>query len=148
MRMIRWLFRRVVLIIPMSRNRGRTWSASGIPTSVTCAVVFRTVAADSGPASGVQPKILGPRLVVTTIRQCHGSDLFGYTSGSPTEWGWHGYRAFVPADDNSYIGDIIELQISVASTASNGALSAETLTLAWDEVCIYGTLNEICYSLQ
>ena len=50
------------------------------------------------------------------------------------QWRRHGYRTFVPADNTTYIGDIIELQISVASTATNGALSAETLTLAWDEV--------------
>ncbi len=63
-----------------------------------------------------------------------GSSLFGYTSGSPLDGDGTDTGPFVPADDNTYIGDIIELQISVASTASNGALSAETLTLAWDEV--------------
>jgi len=63
-----------------------------------------------------------------------GSDLFGYTSGSPLDGDGTDTGPFVPGDDNTYIGDIIELQISVASTATNGALSAETLTLAWDEV--------------
>ena len=63
-----------------------------------------------------------------------GSSLFGYTSGSPLDGDGTDTGPFVPADDNTYIGDIIELQISVASTATNGALSAETLTLAWDEV--------------
>lgn len=63
-----------------------------------------------------------------------GSSLFGYTSGSPLDGDGTDAGPFVPADDNTYIGDIIELQISVASTASNGALTAETLTLAWDEI--------------
>lgn len=63
-----------------------------------------------------------------------GSSLFGYTSGSPLDGDGTDVGPFVPADDNTYIGDIIELQISVASTASNGALTAETLTLAWDEI--------------
>lgn len=63
-----------------------------------------------------------------------GSDLFGYTSGSPLDGDGTDTSPFVPADDNTYIGDIIELQMSVASTASSGALSAETLTLAYDEI--------------
>ncbi len=63
-----------------------------------------------------------------------GSSLFGYTSGSPLDGDGTDTGPFVPADNTTYIGDIIELQISVASTASNGALSAETLTLAWDEI--------------
>jgi len=63
-----------------------------------------------------------------------GSDLFGYTSGSPLDGDGTDAGPFVPADDNTYIGDIIELQMSVASTASNGALSAETLTFAYDEI--------------
>lgn len=63
-----------------------------------------------------------------------GSDLFGYTSGSPLDGDGTDTGPFLPADDNSYIGDIIELQMSVADTATNGALSAETLTLAYDEI--------------
>lgn len=63
-----------------------------------------------------------------------GADLFGYTSGSPLDGDGTDTGPFVPADDNTYIGDIIELQLAVASTASNGALSAETLTLAYDEI--------------
>lgn len=63
-----------------------------------------------------------------------GSDLFGYTSGSPLDGDGTDAGPFVPGDDNSYIGDIIELQMAVASTASSGTLTAETLTLAYDEV--------------
>lgn len=66
--------------------------------------------------------------------QSGGSDLFGYTSGSPLDGDGTDAGPFVPADDDSYIGDIIELQMSVANTAANGALSAETLTLAYDEI--------------
>lgn len=63
-----------------------------------------------------------------------GSDLFGYTSGSPLDGDGTDAGPFVPADDDSYIGDIIELQMSVADTAAHGALTPETLTLAWDEI--------------
>lgn len=63
-----------------------------------------------------------------------GTNLFTYTSASPLDGDATDTGPFVPADDNTYIGDIIELQMSVASTASNGAVSAETLTLAYDEI--------------
>lgn len=63
-----------------------------------------------------------------------GSDLFGYTSGSPLDGDATDAGPFVPADDNTYIGDIIELQMTVASTASNGALSSEAITVAYDEI--------------
>lgn len=63
-----------------------------------------------------------------------GEDLFGKTSGSPLDGDGTDAGPFVPADNDSYVGDLIELQMAVASTASNGALSAETLTLAYDEI--------------
>lgn len=63
-----------------------------------------------------------------------GSNLFGYTSGSPLNGDGTDTGPFVPADDNTYVGDIVELQMAVASTASSGAKSAETLTFAYDEI--------------
>lgn len=63
-----------------------------------------------------------------------GSDLFGYTSVAPLDGDGTDAGPFVPADDDSYIGDLIELQMAVASTASSGTLVAESLTLAYDEV--------------
>lgn len=63
-----------------------------------------------------------------------GTDLFSFTSASPLDGDATDTGPFVPADDNTYIGDIIELQMAVASTASNGVLSAETLTCSWDEI--------------
>lgn len=66
--------------------------------------------------------------------QSGGADLFGKTSASPLDGDATDSGEFLPADDNSYIGDLIELQMSVASTATQGALSAETLTFAYDEI--------------
>ena len=63
-----------------------------------------------------------------------GSDLFGYTSGSPLDGDSTDAGPFTSSDLDDYIGDLIELQMAVASTASNGSLSAETLTLAYDEI--------------
>lgn len=63
-----------------------------------------------------------------------GADLFGKTSAAPLDGDGTDTGPFVPADVDTYVGDIIELQMSVASTASHGALSAETLTFAYDEI--------------
>jgi hypothetical protein len=63
-----------------------------------------------------------------------GTNLFTYTSGSPLDGDGTDAGPFVPADDNTHIGDIIELQMAVASTATSGAKAAETLTLAYSEV--------------
>ena len=62
------------------------------------------------------------------------TDLFTYTSGAPLDGDGTDTGPFVPADDDSYIGDLIEMQMSVAATASPGTLTAETLTLAYDEI--------------
>lgn len=61
-----------------------------------------------------------------------GADLFGYTSASPLDGDGTDTGPFVPAADDSYIGDLIELQMAVASTAAPGTLTAETLTLSYD----------------
>lgn len=88
-----------------------------------------------GTGIGVTAKNLGTTWSANYKTQMSGgADLFGYTSGSPLDGDGTDTGPFVPADDNSYIGDLIELQMSVASTASNGSLSAETLTLAYDEI--------------
>ena len=63
-----------------------------------------------------------------------GADLFGKTSVAPLDGDATNTGPFDSGDDDGYIGDLIELQMAVASTASNGTLTAESLTLAYDEV--------------
>ncbi len=63
-----------------------------------------------------------------------GTNLFTYTSGAALDGVTTDTGPFLPASNGSYIGDIIELQLSVASTATNGALSAESVVLAYDEI--------------
>ena len=63
-----------------------------------------------------------------------GANLFSSTSASPLDGDATNTGPFDADDDNTYIGDLIELQMAVASTAANGTLTAETLTLAFDEV--------------
>ena len=91
--------------------------ANGFGTGVTCTYVNR-----------------GVTYVAQNETDHTGTDLFTATSGSPIDGDGTDTGPFVPADDNTHIGDIIELQLHVASTASNGALTAEVLTLAWDEI--------------
>ena len=92
--------------------------ANGFGTGVTCTVK------NLGVTWGANYKTL----------MSGGSDLFGYTSGSPLDGDGTDTGPFVPGDDDSYIGDLIEMQMAIASTASNGSLSAETLTLSYDEI--------------
>lgn len=60
-----------------------------------------------------------------------GSDLFGYTSGAPLDM-----DAFHTTDVTAtgFFGDLLKLQCVVASPASPGTLTAETLTFSYDEI--------------
>lgn len=88
-----------------------------------------------GTGIGVMAKNIGTTFGTHyTTQMAAGSDLFGYTSGSPLDGDGTDAGPFLPADDNTYIGDIVELQMSVASTATNGALTPESLTLAYSEI--------------
>jgi hypothetical protein len=69
-----------------------------------------------------------------TTKQVGGADLFSYTSAAPLDGDTTDTGPFAPADDDSYIGDLIEMQMFVYSTASQGALTPETLTFSYDEV--------------
>ena len=59
-----------------------------------------------------------------------GTDLFTKTSGSPIDLDVNNTG---PHTGTGYKGDILRLQMTVASTASSGQLTAETLTVAYDE---------------
>jgi len=63
-----------------------------------------------------------------------GADLFGYEVGAPLDGDGTDVGPFDSGDDDTYIGDLIELQMAVASTASHGSLTAEVLTFSWDEI--------------
>jgi hypothetical protein len=63
-----------------------------------------------------------------------GASFFAKTSGAPLDGDTTDAGPFVPADDNSYIGDLIELQMNISSSATQGTLAAESCTLAYDEI--------------
>jgi hypothetical protein len=56
------------------------------------------------------------------------TDAFSYTSGSPLSLGTGPFTG--TGDKGSYL----KLALEVQSTASQGALSAESVTFAWDEI--------------
>lgn len=60
-----------------------------------------------------------------------GADLFGYDSGTPLNMDAY-HTASVNA--TGFCGDLLKLQLKVASPASPGALSPETLTFSYDEI--------------
>ena len=66
-----------------------------------------------------------------TAEMTDGNDLFGFTSGAALN---------LDAVDSAVItatgfgGDILKLQMTVASTAGSGTLAAETITFSYDEI--------------
>jgi len=90
---------------------------------------------DFGAGVAVQIKNIGTTWASNAKTQMTGgSDLFGYTSGSPLDGDGTDTGPFGTAKDNDYIGDLIRMQMVVSDTASPGNLPAETLTLAYDEI--------------
>ncbi len=90
---------------------------------------------DYGTGVGVTAKNNGTTFTAQyDTAQVGGADLFSYTSGSPLDGDATDTGPFGPGDDNSHIGDMIELQMSVASTAAGGILTAEPWTLSYDEI--------------
>jgi len=63
-----------------------------------------------------------------------GASLWTYSSGSPLDGDGVDTSPFLPAKLDNYIGDLIELQMTVHDDAAQGALTPETLTLAYDEI--------------
>jgi hypothetical protein len=64
------------------------------------------------------------------------ADLFGYTAGSPLSLGAGPFAPESPADSpyDDPIGDHLVLFMTVEDTATQGALTPETLTIAYDEI--------------
>ena len=60
-----------------------------------------------------------------------GADLFGFDSGTPFDMDAQ-FTASVHG--TGYFGDMLKLQMRVASTASPGATNSETITFAYDEI--------------
>lgn len=62
------------------------------------------------------------------------ADLFALTSGSPGDLDAINTGPFTDGSPAEHIGDFLVLVMEVETTASNGVLTAETLTFAYDEI--------------
>jgi hypothetical protein len=82
-----------------------------------------------GPGIGVQYD-LGGSFAANINTNIAGTDLFTKTSGSPIDLDAINTG---PHSGTGYKGDFLRCQMTVASTASPGTLTAETLTFAYDE---------------
>lgn len=62
------------------------------------------------------------------------TDAFGYTSGSPADLDGINAGPWAAGSPEEDIGDFLVLVMEVETGASNGVLSGETLTFAYDEI--------------
>ncbi len=62
------------------------------------------------------------------------TDFFTSTSGSPIDMDANNSGPFTDGSPAEHIGDFLVLVMEVETTASNGVLSTETLTIAYDEI--------------
>lgn len=61
-------------------------------------------------------------------------DFFSTTSGSPIDMDANNPGPFTDGSPAEHIGDFLVLVMEVETTASNGVLTTETLTFAYDEI--------------
>ena len=88
-----------------------------------------------GTSVGVGVKNIGITYATQATAAIEGTaDFFGKTSAAPLDGDTTDAGPFVPADDDSYIGDLILLQMWLTPSASQGSLDAESITLAYDEI--------------
>lgn len=83
-----------------------------------------------GTGIGVQYDNQGNTFSANVNTNISGTDLFTKNSGSPIDLD---VTNTGPHTGTGYKGDLLRLQMTVASTASPGTLTAETLTFAYDE---------------
>ncbi|MFQ5954718.1 MAG: hypothetical protein ACE5JZ_06625 [Kiloniellales bacterium] len=62
------------------------------------------------------------------------ADLFGLTSGAPGDLDANNPGPYTDGSPQETIGDFIVMVMEVETTASNGVLTAETLTFSYDEI--------------
>ena len=61
-------------------------------------------------------------------------DLFTYTSGAPLDMDAYFAGPFTPGSPSEFIGDFMALVAEVEVGNTQGLITAETLTFAWDEI--------------
>jgi len=84
-----------------------------------------------GTGVSVNYDTTGTFIANATAAMSPGTDIFTKTSGAPIDL--DGINT-ASVNATGFAGDLLRLQMVVASTASSGALSAETITWAYDEI--------------
>ncbi len=88
-----------------------------------------------GTGIGVTVKNLGTTWGANYKTQMGGgADFFSYNSGSALQGDVTDTGPFTSTEEGDYIGDLIELQMSVANSATSGSKGPEAVTLALDEI--------------
>jgi len=85
-----------------------------------------------GTGVGVQYAVDTDTFVTNTDADISGTDIFTKTSAAPIDMNsWD--ATWTAGEGVGYWGSVLRLQMTVASTASPGTLTAETLTFSYDE---------------
>lgn len=108
----------------------RAWIESAPDTDLTNLQAYSDGSSGFGTGVGVQYD-LSDTFTTQTDADISGTDLFTKTSLNAIDM--DNTNDSVGKSDTGYYGDYLRLQMTVASTASPGTLSAETLTVSYDE---------------
>lgn len=126
------------ITIPVGANYRRSFTkqmrlycATAPDTQVDNLQLYSDGTNSFGTGVSVNASNVGVTWVANATPAFAGQDLFGYTSATPLD---------MDVTDSAVItatgfgGDIVKMQMVVASDASPGTLSAETVTFSYDEI--------------
>lgn len=109
----------------------RLYCATAPDTQVDNLKAYPDAANNFGTGVSVVAENVGNTYTTNATTPVVASDLWVYSSVSPIDMDSTDASALVAT---GFGGDMLRLQMVVASTASPGALSTETLTWAYDEI--------------
>ena len=102
---------------------------SGTYTDISNLRAYMDGASGFGTGVGLYAKAVASYATPAEATAITGyTDAFSYTSGAPLDLGGDG------STGTGEKGDHLVMMMRVAETASGGVLTAETLTIAWDEI--------------
>lgn len=108
----------------------RFYFVSGPSTDITNLCAYSDGANGFGTGIGVQYTLPGVTWGANIDTNISGTDLFTKTAGANIDLDT---VSTGPHTGTGYKGDLVRLQMTVASTASPGALTPETMTFSYDE---------------
>src|SRR5574343_58312 len=107
----------------------RAYMEDAPTVAITNLTWYTDGASGFGAGIGITAKTVGTSFVAHyPTAMSGGTHPFSSVTGARLDGDATDAGPFVPADVDTYIGDLIDLQMSVASTASGGQLTPEVLT--------------------